>query len=73
MITTCRPTNHLCPRIPGEKRSYASRGKLTGPFAESESRYVKFEVCMSCYANLSLNILGYIGLFSILLTKGGVG
>jgi hypothetical protein len=73
MITTSRPTNHLCPRTHDEKRSKASRGIITGPTAGNESHIPKLKVCISSCANLSLIVLGYIGILSILIRKGGVG
>ncbi len=72
MITTSRPTNHLCPRTPDEKRS-ASRGIITGPIAGYESQIPKLKVCISYGANLSLNVLGYIGILSILIKERGGG
>ncbi len=73
MITTSRPTNHLCPRTHDEKRSKASRGVIMGPIAGYESQIPKLKVCISYGANLSLNVLGSIGILSILIRKGGVG
>ncbi len=73
MITTSRPTIHLCPRTLDELPDNASRGMFTGPIAGSESQSVKFKVCISCCANLILSILGYTGILSIFIRKGGVG
>ncbi len=72
MITTSRPTNHLCPRTHDEKRS-ASRGIITGPTAGNESRIPKLKVCISSCANLSLIVLGSIGILSILNKERGGG
>ncbi len=73
MITTSRPTIHFCPRTLDELPGKAPLGMIMGPFAGSESQSVKFKICISYCANLIINILGFAGILSIFIRKGGVG